>query len=272
MAAMADNATVDTAIVAALAPEAVATVGFATQAEPTNLGVAALMAAQVASSVPTTTQVLAVATEQTSVPPLPAQSAEAAHATQAAFTNLGMAVEMAAQVASVEPAATQVLAVAVEQTSAPALPVQSAEAAHATQAEPTNLGLAALMAAQVAASVPAAIHAVETVDHAGLAVSMAAHVASLEPTATQVLTVAVEQTSVPVQSEVPRQATQDPLPAAASHLGVAASLATQLSSSVAAVQQAALSAGVSILHEAAAASVPLSPHAVHTPSAVGNDW
>jgi len=144
MAAMADNATVDTAIVAALAPEADATVGFATQAEPTNLGVAALMAAQVASSVPTTTQVLAVATEQTSVPPLPAQSAEAAHATQAAFTNLGMAVEMAAQVASVEPAAT-----------------------HAVETV-DHAGLAASMAAQVASSEPATTHADETVDHVGL--------------------------------------------------------------------------------------------------------
>ena len=136
MAAMADNATVDTAIVAALAPEAVA-VGVATQAEPTNLGVAALMAAQVASLEPTTTQVLAVATEQTSVPPLPAQSAEAAHATQAAFTNLGKASLMAAHVASVEPTATQVLGVVVEQTS---VVMQSAVLAHATQAEPTNLG------------------------------------------------------------------------------------------------------------------------------------
>ena len=156
-------------------------------------------------------------------------------ATQAEPTNLGVAALMAAQVASVEPTTTQVLAVAVEQTSVPVLPVQSAEAAHVTQAEPANLGLAALMRAQVAASVPAATHALgfAIVDHEGLAVEMAAQVVSSEPAATH----AVETVD---------------------HAGVAASLRTQLASSVAAVQQAVLSAGVAILH-GAAAQRPLEP-------------
>merc|ERR1712000_629474 len=93
--------------------------------------------------------------EQTLLVPL--QSASTAHSTQAPPAHLGMAAAMAAQVESLEPTATQVLAVTVEQT---LVPVQSEVAAHATQAEPTHLGVAAEIAAQVA---------------------------SLEPTATQVL-------------------------------------------------------------------------------------
>ena len=42
-----------------------AVLAHATQADPTNLGVAALMATQVASLEPTTKQVLGVAVEQT---------------------------------------------------------------------------------------------------------------------------------------------------------------------------------------------------------------
>merc|ERR1719272_873605 len=74
--------------------------------------------------------------------------------------------------------------------------------------QPSHLDLAASMATQVTSSVAAATHFFETVDHLGLAASMTAHVVSSAPLATQVLGVAVEQTSVPGQPEAPIQATQ----------------------------------------------------------------
>jgi len=148
-----------------------AVLAHATQADPTNLGVAALMATQVASLEPTATQVLGIAVEQTSVP---VQSAVLAHATQAEPTNLGVAALMATQVASLEPTTKQVLGVAVEQTS---VPVQSAATRQATH-EPLlhvpartcaarNLGMVALMSAQVASLEPTATHVFEIVDHLG---------------------------------------------------------------------------------------------------------
>merc|ERR1712000_602833 len=107
---------------------------------------------------------------------------------------------MAPQVASLVPAATQVLAVTVEHLGVP--PEQSPSTVHATQAPPAYLGVAAEMAAQVVSSVPAATHALETVDHAGVAAEMAAHVASLVPAATQVLAVTVEHLGVPPEQSL----------------------------------------------------------------------
>jgi hypothetical protein len=97
------------------------------------------MATQVASLEPTTTQVLGVAVEQTSEPELPVQSPLTKQATQAPFvaSHLGVAVSMATQVASLEPTTTQVLGVAVEQTSEPELPAQSPSAAQAYVVYPT---------------------------------------------------------------------------------------------------------------------------------------
>jgi len=169
-----------------------------------HFGVAASIAAHVASDEPTATHVLAVVVEQTSVVVQSAVIRQTTHEPPLLARNLGLAASIAAHVASLEPTATQVLGVAVEQTS---VVVQSAVLAHATQAEPTNLGVAALMATQVVSSVAAAKHSFETVDHLGLAASIAAHVASLDPTATQVLGVAVEQTSVELQSEVCKHST-----------------------------------------------------------------
>ena len=154
----------------------------------------------------------------------------AAAATQVLLVDhFGVAASIAAHVASDEPTATHVLAVVVEQTS---VVVQSAVIRQTTHEPPLlarNLGLAASIAAHVAASVAAAKHSFETVDHLGLAALMATQVASLDPTATQVLGVAVEQTSVPVQSAVLAHATQ----AEPTNLGVAALMATQVVSSVA---------------------------------------
>ena len=85
---------------------------------------------------------------------------------------LGVAAEMAAQVVSSEPAATQAL--------------DSLD----------HLTRLAEMTAQVASSEPTATQALDTVDHAGAAAEMAAHVASVEPAATQVLAIAVEMVGV----------------------------------------------------------------------------
>jgi len=132
----------------------------------------------------------------------------AAAATQVLLVDhFGVAASIAAHVASDEPTATHVLAVVVEQTS---VVVQSAVIRQTTHEPPLlarNLGLAASIAAHVAASVAAAKHSFETVDHLGLAALMATQVASLDPTATQVLGVAVEQTSVELQSEVCKHST-----------------------------------------------------------------
>jgi len=129
------------------------------------------MAAHVASVVPTATQVLGVTVEQTSV--LEQSVAPAAtHATQAPATppaaalHLGRAAEMAAQLSSVVPAATQVLGVTVEIVGV----AEVVAAVHETQALVAHLGRAAEMAPQVA---------------------------SLSPTATQVLAVTVEHAGVP---------------------------------------------------------------------------
>jgi hypothetical protein len=72
------------------------------------------------------------------------------------FDHLGVSADMAAHVASSEPAATQVLAVLVEQTEEE--PVLSEFSKHATQLSPSNLGVATLMLAQVASLIPAATH------------------------------------------------------------------------------------------------------------------
>jgi hypothetical protein len=139
------------------------------------------MAAQVESLVPTATQVLGVVVEQTSVPVqsgwLVLSTVGLTHSTQAPATtgsvvaalHLFRVAEMAAQVVSSEPMATQVLAFTVERTGVAA----DVAAVHDTQDD-----------------VP--------VSHLGMAAEMAAQVESLEPTTTQVF--AAEQTSVPGQS------------------------------------------------------------------------
>jgi hypothetical protein len=136
------------------------------------------MAAQLSSLEPTATQVLAVTVEQTSV--LGQSVAPAAtHSTQAPATtvpqysdpvaalHLFRVAEMAAQVVSSAPAATQVLGVTVEMVGVPAL----VAAVHDTHAEfvASHLGVAAEMAAQVVSSAPAAtqVFAV-TVDTVGV--------------------------------------------------------------------------------------------------------
>ena len=58
------------------------------------------MAVHVVSSAPLATQVLGVAVEQTSVPPLPVQSPETRQAKQAAWRNFNLAASMVGHVAS----------------------------------------------------------------------------------------------------------------------------------------------------------------------------
>ena len=102
---------------AATVGEGARVVAVASHAEPDQLGVVAEMAAQVASSEPTTTQSLVTVEYLTRLAEMAAQVASSEPtATQALDTvdHAGAAAEMAAHVASVEPAATQVLAIAVE--------------------------------------------------------------------------------------------------------------------------------------------------------------
>jgi hypothetical protein len=180
-----------------LVPSQSVEAAHATQADPTYLGAAMLMAAQVASLLPTATHVLGDAVEHTSVdaelsPLVPSQSLESRHATQAfpLTSHLGAAMSMAAQVTSLFPAGTHVLGDAVEHTSAPLLPVQWASVTHSTQALPLHSGVALVVAAvQLTQADP---------KYLGVAVSMAAQVPSLLPTGTHVLGVAVEHTSVPL--------------------------------------------------------------------------
>ena len=98
--------------------------------------------------------------------------------------------EMAAQVASLEPAVTHVLAVTVEMVGVSAL----VAAVHDTHAEfvASHLGVAAEMAAQGGSSEPTTTQSLVTVEYLTRLAEMAAQVASLEPTATQVLGVTVD--------------------------------------------------------------------------------
>ena len=99
--------------------------------------------------------------------------------------NLGVAAEMSPQVVSSEPAATQVLAVTVEMVGVTAL-VAAVHDIH-TEFMASHLGVAAEMAPQVVSSEPAATQVLDTVEILGVAAEMARQVASLEPAATQVL-------------------------------------------------------------------------------------
>jgi hypothetical protein len=254
------------------------------------LGAAMLMAAQVASLLPTATHVLGDAVEHTSVdaelsPLVPSQSLESRHATQAfpLTSHLGAAMSMAAQVTSLFPAGTHVLGDAVEHTSAPLLPVQWASVTHSTQALPLHSGVALVVAAvQLTQADP---------KYLGVAVSMAAQVASVLPAGTHVLGVAVEHTSapllpvqwasvthatqaLPLHSGVALvvaavQETQAPAPLA-SHLGVAVLIATQVPSLLPAATHVL---GVAVEHT----SAPLLPvqwasvtHATKVPAVVAS--
>jgi hypothetical protein len=126
--------------------------------------------------------------------PFDESAEQACCATQALVvtSQCAAASEMAAQVASLLPAATHVFGVAVEHTSVeaelpPLVPSQSASVAHATQAVPTYFGLAVSMAAQEPSSLPMLWH-----------------------TLFGFVPAPVEHTSVPVQPLLPTHATKIP--------------------------------------------------------------